>query len=46
MIRFTGAELKVAKRRGLVNTFLPPFPEDLVPILETYWLCTIIVDGP
>ncbi len=36
MIRFVGDELKVAKRHGLVNTFLLPFPEDLLPTLEAY----------
>jgi hypothetical protein len=35
-IRFTGEQLKVATRRGHLNTFDLPFPEPLVPKLEEY----------
>ncbi len=36
MIRFAGAQLKVEQKKGQLNTFLLPFPEELVPRLEEY----------
>jgi len=36
MVRFKGEELKVAKKKGKVNHFELPFPEDLVPDLEAF----------
>jgi hypothetical protein len=36
MLRFAGAQLKVAQKKGHLNTFLLSFPEDLVPRLEEY----------
>jgi hypothetical protein len=35
-IRFSGEQLKVAKRRGQQNIFDLPFPQPLIPTLESY----------
>lgn len=36
MVRFVGEQLKVSKKKGRTNHFELPFPEDLVPDLESY----------
>ena len=35
-ITFRGEQLKVATKRGSLNTFTVPFPEPLTPVLENY----------
>jgi hypothetical protein len=46
---FRGDQLKIATRRGQLNTFLEPFPQALVPVLEEYlrvWRPVLLTKAP